>query len=130
MKNIAILTVDDEKIILDSIRSQLERNFGQNYFLEFAETAEEALDIVDDLIKTDISILLVISDYQMPGMKGDEFVEILKGKLKFTNIVMLTGQMPYSTSQDLLSKQIILKVIQKPWQEQELISMIKSISAS
>lgn len=82
MNKIAILTVDDEKIILDSIRNQLEKNFGQKYQLEFAESAIEALEIADFIIQDGVTILLIISDYQMHGMKGDEFARILKTSTK------------------------------------------------
>ena len=78
---LAILTVDDEKIILDSVRSQLERNFQNKYLLEFAESAEEAIEVTSSLITDGITMLLVISDYQMEGMKGDEFASWIKGKL-------------------------------------------------
>ena len=117
MNNIAILAVDDELIILDSIRIQLEKNYNTKYLLEFAESADEALEIVDALTNSGVNILLVISDYLMPGMKGDEFATILKQKYPDVNIVMLTGQITTEASTTLLDKNIILKLISKPWQE-------------
>lgn len=125
--NIAILAVDDEKIILDSIRIQLEKNFNSRYMLEFAESADEALEIVDTLTTSGIDILLVISDYLMPGMKGDEFANILKNKFPSINIIILTGQITSEVSEKLLDKNIILKLIQKPWQENDLINIVNSI---
>jgi CheY-like chemotaxis protein len=128
MNNIAILAVDDERIILDSIRIQIEKNFDSKYVLEFAESADEALEIVDALTVSGVNILLVISDYLMPGMKGDEFANILKHKFPNINIVMLTGQITSDVSNQLLNKNIILKLISKPWQENDLITIINSLS--
>ena len=128
MNNIAILAVDDERIILDSIRIQIEKNFDSKYLLEFAESADEALEIVDALTNSGVKILLVISDYLMPGMKGDEFVDILKHKFPNINIVMLTGQITSDVSTKLLDKNIILKLISKPWQENDLIHVVNSLS--
>lgn len=128
MKNIAILAVDDERIILDSIRMQLEKNFSAKYLLEFAESADEALEIVDFLTRDGVNILLVISDYLMPGMKGDEFATILKNKFPDVNIVMLTGQIATEASTNLIDKNIILKLISKPWQENDLINIVNSLS--
>ena len=128
MKNIAILAVDDERIILDSIRIQLEKNFSAKYILEFAESANEALEVVESLTNTDIEILLVISDYLMPGMKGDEFVTILKNKFPTINIIMLTGQITSEVSTTLIDKNIILKLIEKPWKEEDLVNIVNSIS--
>lgn len=128
MNNIAILAVDDERIILDSIRIQLEKNFNAKYLLEFAESADEALEIVDSLTNSGVKILLVISDYLMPGMKGDEFANILKNKFPKVNIVMLTGQITSDISTTLIDKNIILKLISKPWQENDLIHVVNSLS--
>jgi CheY-like chemotaxis protein len=128
MKNIAILAVDDERIILDSIRMQLEKNFNTKYILEFAESADEALEVVESLTESGIDILLVISDYLMAGMKGDEFATILKSTYPTVNIVMLTGQITVEASSSLIEKNIILKLIEKPWKEGDLINLVKTLS--
>ena len=126
---LAILTVDDEKIILDSVRSQLERNFQNKYLLEFAESAEEAIEVTSSLISDGITMLLVISDYQMEGMKGDEFASWIKGKFPNIQVVIITGHMGHDLSRKLLDADIVMKVIQKPWSEDELISLINTLSS-
>ena len=74
-----------------------------------------------------VDILLVISDYQMPGMKGDEFAKRLKSMLSGINIIMLTGQILPDVKENLIEKNIILNVIDKPWDEKALVDIIKSI---
>lgn len=128
IKKFAILCVDDERIILDSLRIQIEKQFKHEYIYEYAESAEEAFEVVDELLGMQIDLLLVISDYQMPGMKGDAFAEALKEKLPNLNIVLLTGQMPEEISMDLINRHIILKVVHKPWKERELIEIIEKLS--
>ncbi len=127
MSDIAIVSVDDEKIILDSIRMQLENKYKDKFLLEFAESAEEALEVIDSLTQTEIKILLVISDYSMPGMKGDEFAHRLKIKFPSINIVMLTGQITSELSTELVNKQMVIKVIQKPWKEDDLFSLLNKL---
>ena len=122
--NIAILCVDDQRIILDSLKIQLEREFKNNFLFEYAQDPEEALEVIDELILEKVDVLLVVSDYQMPGMNGDQFVATLKVKLPNVNIVMLTGQMPEDVKPKLLNKNIVLKVISKPWNEFELTGLI------
>ena len=107
MKKIAILCVDDEKIILDSLKIQLENNFKNKYLFEYAENGEEALELVEYFLAENVDILLVISDYQMPGMKGDEFATILKSTYPTVNIVMLTGQITTEASTNLIDKNMI-----------------------
>ena len=128
MSNIAILSVDDEKIILDALKIQLEKNYKNKFIIEFAESAEEALEVTHDLISSKIELLLVISDYQMPGMKGDEFVRNIKKLLPNVNIAMLTGQMNREVAEDLLDANIVLKVLQKPWKEEDLINLINTVT--
>ena len=127
MSKYAMLCVDDERIILDSLRIQIEKSFNKEYIFEYAESAEEALEVIDDFIHSQIKLLLVISDYQMPGMKGDEFAEVLKEKLPQVNIVLLTGQITEEKSAALLDQQIILKVLQKPWKEKNLLEIIETL---
>ena len=74
MKDKAILCVDDEKVVLDSLRDQLRAHFKDTVILEFAESSDEALEIIEELNEDEIKILLIISDWLMPGMKGDEFL--------------------------------------------------------
>lgn len=124
---LAILSVDDERIILDSLRGQLERNFGQFYQLEFAENSNEALEVAEYIISQGIKVLLVISDYMMPGAHGDDFAKTLKARYPGIDVVMLTGLMPKDKSDELLDSKVIVKVIQKPWHEQELIDAIREI---
>ena len=50
MKKLAVLCVDDERIILDSLRIQIEKSLSNIYLFEYAESAEEALEVIDDLI--------------------------------------------------------------------------------
>ncbi|CCQ59778.1 two-component response regulator [Crocosphaera watsonii] len=42
-----ILCVDDEKVILDSLKIQLKKEFQDTYLYEAAESADEALEIIE-----------------------------------------------------------------------------------
>jgi CheY-like chemotaxis protein len=128
MKKLAILAVDDEKIILDSIKIQIEKNFSHKFIFDYADNPEEALEVIDELTKEDISLLLVISDYMMPGMTGEEFAIKVKSKIKNANILILTGHMSQEKGLDLMKKNIVLKVMQKPWREDLLIDFINKLS--
>jgi DNA-binding NtrC family response regulator len=128
MKKLAILAVDDEKIILDSIKIQIEKNFSHKFIFDYADNPEEALEVIDELTKEDISLLLVISDYMMPGTTGEEFAIKVKSKIKNANILILTGHMSQEKGLDLMKKNIVLKVMQKPWREDLLIDFINKLS--
>jgi len=44
-----ILCVDDEVVILNSVKKQLKKAFGDTYSYEIAESADEALEIIEEL---------------------------------------------------------------------------------
>ena len=128
MNKLAIISVDDEKIILDSLKSQFEINFQDKYLFEFAESAEEAFELIDELIEEGINIILVISDYQMPGMKGDEFAFNLRQKLPNSKVILLTGQINQKLALDFVNKNIFINIISKPWSEKELVTLVNNIA--
>jgi len=48
MNKPVILCVDDERIVLESLRTQLRQAFGDAYLYEGAEDAEEALEVINE----------------------------------------------------------------------------------
>ena len=128
MDKLAILTVDDEKIILDSVRAQLERNFQNRFILEFAQSAEEAMELTAALVFEGITILLIISDYQMGGMKGDSFAAWVRENYPGIRVVIITGHMGNELSRCLLDSHLVERVLQKPWKEEELVELVASLS--
>ena len=125
-KILNIVCVDDEKIVLDSLNSQLTRNFGNNYNYEFAESGKEALEIIEELgHEEDETIYVVISDWLMPGMKGDELLEEVRKKVANVKTILLTGHMDSKVIQEIEKSSKGIKVIHKPWNEDDLIGLIK-----
>ncbi len=122
----AILSVDDERIILESLKFQLTKHFQNEFLLEFAESGIEALEIVDELINDNIELLLIISDYLIPKMDGEELIKIVKNKYPKINVVMLTGQANSTVINELLNSGLLNEVILKPWSEEQLIKIIKT----
>ena len=125
-KILNIVCVDDEKIVLDSLNSQLTRNFGNSFNYEFAESAEEALEIINELRNEDDEIIyVVISDWLMPGMKGDELLERVRLKVKNVKTILLTGHVDNAVIKAIEQKKNgEIKCIYKPWNEKELINLI------
>ncbi len=121
-----ILCVDDEKIILDSLKTQLKENFGNSYTYEVAENADDALEVIEELTIEGFDILIIVSDWLMPGIKGDEF--LIKVHEKYPRIVkvMLTGQANIEAIERARQYANLHRYIAKPWSEQELVDAIKS----
>ena len=125
-KILNIVCVDDETIVLDSLNSQLTRNFGKNFNYEFAESAKEALEIIEELHKADDEMIyVVISDWLMPGMKGDELLEEVRKKVDNVKTILLTGHIDSKVIHDIEKSNKGIKIIHKPWNEKDLVDLIK-----
>jgi CheY-like chemotaxis protein len=125
----AILCVDDEKIILKSLKGQLKSHFSTNYRLEFAESAKEGIELIEEFSKDGIEVLVIITDWLMPGMRGDEFLIRVHEKFPAIKKIMLTGQADPKAIQNAQSNANLHKLISKPWDELELVSTIQECIA-
>lgn len=120
----AIVCVDDESIILDSLGEQIEHLFGSKFMYEYAENADEGLEVLEELTEEGVDVLVIVSDWLMPGKKGDEFlIEVHK---KFPKIikVMLTGQADESAIENARKNANLFAYIQKPWTAEQLENVI------
>jgi CheY-like chemotaxis protein len=126
MSKLAILCVDDEKMVLDNLKIQLKGAFGDSYRYEFAQDAEDALDLIDELQEEAINIILIVSDWLMPGMKGDEFLIRVHDRFPQVVTVLLTGQANDEAIAKAQTDANLHRCLFKPWTESELIETIHS----
>jgi len=118
--NQVIVCVDDEQIILNSVEKQLSRAFP-DYQIELAESAEEALEIIDDSIDSDDEVVMIISDEIMPGMKGDELLSQVHKDFPRVINILLAGQAAIDTTVEAINKANLFRFIKKPWEENDLV---------
>tara|TARA_R110001592_G_scaffold341482_2_gene630634 strand:- start:1915 stop:3534 length:1620 start_codon:yes stop_codon:yes gene_type:complete len=126
MNRPVVLCVDDERIILSSLKAQLQNNLPSGIQIEVAESAEEALEIIQELVSDNIDIPVVIADQIMPGMKGDEFLSHVKHLSPETLTIMLTGQASANAVGKAVNKAGLFRYLSKPWDEVDLVLTIQS----
>jgi CheY-like chemotaxis protein len=126
MSKPVILCVDDERIVLHSLRTQLSAAFGSDYIYEGAENADEALELIEELQEEEISIILIISDWLMPGIKGDELLIRVHEKFPKVIKILLTGQADEVAINRAKKEANLHCCLFKPWSEAELLATIKS----
>jgi response regulator RpfG family c-di-GMP phosphodiesterase len=124
-ENKAILTVEDDQEALNALRMQLERNFSEGYLLEFAQNVDEAISVIDDLVENNVDLILLLSDWYMPGKNADVLVNYIKGKNPNVRVIVLSGQLDTDKAGKMLEENVIDRVIMKPWNESNLINQIK-----
>ena len=120
-----IICVDDERIVLNGLQTQLGRYFGSDFSIELAESGEEALELVNELMLEGNEIVVVISDQLMPGIKGHELLKQIHQLTPSTYNILLTGQTDIDAVTEAVNHANLYRYISKPWEGNDLILTIK-----
>ena len=115
-----IVCVDDERTVLKSLKVELKKAMGNEYGIEIAETGEEALELITELLEDGYELPLIISDYIMPDMKGDELLKRVHQISPKTLKIMLTGQADLEAVGRAIKYAKLYRYIAKPWQAEDL----------
>jgi CheY-like chemotaxis protein len=126
MKKKVILCVDDEPMILESLEIQLRTHFGDRFLYESAESASEATEVIEDLVGNGLRLLVIVSDWLMPGVRGDEFLIEVNERFPGIIKVLLTGQADDAAIQRAWNVAQIHRCLAKPWSPEELFETIQS----
>ena len=130
MKPTVILLVDDEKTVLDSLCEQLQRLYPDGVECESAESAEEAWEVLDELREEDVNVLVVVSDWLMPGQRGDEFLAQVRVRFPKIGRVMLTGHADPAALERARAEGAAHRILFKPWRPEQLRAAIAEATTS
>lgn len=125
MSEPVIICVDDESIVLKSLKRELFEAFGDTYEIETAESAEEALEVFQDLLADQQEVPVVISDHIMPDMKGAELLHRIHEMSPATLKIMLTGQADLEAVTSAVNQADLYRYIGKPWEKTDLVLTVK-----
>jgi len=120
-----IICVDDEKIVLDSLSHQLQRYFKDRYEFEFAESGEEALEIIKEQVQGDSRVAMVISDQIMPGMSGEQLLTQIHQEDPQTITILLTGQASLDSAIKAINNAKLFRYLSKPWVENDFLLTVE-----
>ncbi len=112
-----ILAVDDEKIILDSLRKIL---VFAGYSIDTVEKGAEALGLIR---KNDYDF--VFTDLKMPDMDGVEVTKAVKHLRPDIDVIVITGYASIETAVETV-KFGATDYVQKPFTEDELLEFVKT----
>lgn len=114
-KKPVIICVDDEVFFLLSLRLELTNLFANKVTVEIAESADEALTLINNLIKEGFDIPIIMSDYMMPGMKGDSFLKEAHSLLPNSKKILLSGMATIEAVRNSLNWSNLFRYMLKPW---------------
>jgi DNA-binding NtrC family response regulator len=116
-----ILLVDDEEMILTSIKSFFA--IETDYDLLTYTSPVQALNDLDEKIK---SVDLVISDYLMPEMDGISFLAQVKKRFPLVPRILLTGYADKENAIKAINNVGLYQYIEKPWDNADLRLIIRN----
>jgi DNA-binding NtrC family response regulator len=87
---VLILVVDDEPDVEALFRQHFRRDLrAERFAMEFAMSAPEALEKVASV--KDLSLILILSDINMPGMSGLDMLPKVKAARPDVPVIMITA---------------------------------------
>lgn len=125
MKERVIFCVDDEDIVLKSLKRELLNTLGHRYIIETASGGKEALELFEEVLADGYEVPLVIVDQIMPDMKGDEVLRRMYERSPKTLTIMLTGQAGMQDIINAVNDANLYHYIAKPWEELNLAMTVK-----
>ncbi len=121
----AILCVDDEPILLLSLVQELKREIGGSYTYETAQNPEEAMEVIDELCQSGVQVILILSDWLMPGMRGDEFLIKVHQKYPHIKSILISGHADRDAINRVKEEAKTYAIFSKPWNTKELLEAVR-----
>ena len=119
-----LLIVDDDPVFLDS----LEKLLSEDYRVEACESAIEALEVRDEILKQGGTIHLYITDQVMPQMEGIELLRRIKADPKDRALCMLlTAYADINVATQGINENLIDFYNNKPIEPKKLLLDIKQL---
>lgn len=116
MEQIKLLVVDDEQIVLDSIKKILRHD--EKLTVTTALSVENALNLMDSFEPS-----IVLTDLMMPDIDGLEFLKLLKDKNHNIIVIMITGYATINTALQAMQNGAF-DYLAKPFTRDELTKLI------
>jgi thioredoxin reductase (NADPH) len=125
----ALLIVDDEAQVLNSVERDLRSHYKNEYRIIKALSGQEALKTVEQLKRRATPVALFLVDQRMPGMTGTEF--LLEAKLHYPQArkVLLTAYADTTAAISSINEVGLDYYLMKPWDppEQHLFPVLDDL---
>ena len=123
--NLLILVVDDEIDVEMLFRQQFRRDLRAGRFvMEFVQSAPAALQRISD--ETEASLILILSDINMPGMTGLELLPKAKAVRPDVPIIIITAYGSVRRAMEATKDAGAFYVLEKPFDPEEVLGLVKN----
>jgi len=112
-----ILVIDDDRMILDLVESILE---PEGLAIRTAEDGANAID----LFQREAAISLIILDWHMPGMPGEQVLDQLLAIRSGARVIVSSAASPSQVERAFAGRGV-LQFLPKPFQVQNLLAAVR-----
>lgn len=117
--NPSVLIVDDEEMVITSIRAFLK--LDTNYNIHGFTDPEEAVKFLERN-----TLDVAIADYVMPRMNGIQFLARAKQIQPEATRILLTGYADKQSAIQAINELALFHYLEKPWENAELLLVIQN----
>ena len=128
----ALLAVDDDPGVAAAVRRDLRKRYGDRYQVLSAQSGDEALDLLRQVILREQPVALMVVDQRMPKMSGVEFLEQAMTLAPDAKKVLLTAYADTEAAIKAINDISLDYYLRKPWDppEEELYPVIDDLLGS
>ena len=119
-----VFCVDDNVDVLNALRRQLRRGLAGKARIEVASGASMALDRMEMLSSQERVAIVIVSDWLMPNMRGDEFIAEVERRFGQLPVLVLSGHITPEAEASMKDKPQVLEVMPKPWPDDLLLKHV------
>jgi thioredoxin reductase (NADPH) len=114
-----IVTVDDDPSVSRAVARDLRRRYGERNRIVRAESGADALDALRQIKLRGEEVAVILADYRMPGMNGNEFLEQAMDVYPYAKRVLLTAYQDTGAAIDAINRVDLDYYLLKPWDPPE-----------
>ena len=124
-RRLIVLCVDDNEEVLRSLRRELRHGLRGRARSEVLTDAMMALERLEALSEEERVGVVIVSDWLMPHMRGDAFVEEVERRYGVLPVVVLSGHISGEAASAMKELRQVRAVMPKPWSSDELLVEIE-----
>jgi DNA-binding NarL/FixJ family response regulator len=120
-----VYCIDDDQLITVILKYQLsEALTDTNLILEVENDPDILMELMILNAADGIEPIVCIVDFQMPIMRGDEVIRMIKEKFPDVKVIMLSGNSNAILVSDLEEDGLLDYYLTKPWNKEDLLEKI------
>jgi thioredoxin reductase (NADPH) len=114
-----LLTVDDDPGVSRAVARDLRRRYGEDYRIVRADSGEEALQAIRDVMLRGDQVAAILADYRMPRMNGVDFLEEAMDLVPQARRALLTAYADTNAAIAAINVVDVDHYLLKPWEPPE-----------